>query len=404
MVAQGRSNGQRTKDKVRGSGGVALVIVAAIALMLTCRKWDNPLDPTGNRPPLTPSNPSPDSGASLVGIKPQLSWTSVDLDTGDAARFDAYMDTVSFDLRDSSISADTSKWLCTNWPNDTLAASKLRFKTLYYWQVRALDKFGLDTIIGPVWCFTTRDTNYAPNQPHSPTPGDSSTGIMPHTVLSWRCGDPDPGDIVTYDIYFGTSDPLDCVARGQRDSSFTPTNLQYDSLYYWSIVARDESGDSAVGPLWQFQTAAPFFITAPDTGDRLKMYSTDTMTWTGGPPIVTRGGGVGVREFRAAGILAATDSVVIHRSTDDGASWIRLGRATTPGQFVWQIPAPATESARVRVRVYASTDTMTGTSGRFAIDDTISAPGVNSKGSRSRTRLLPASGLSLPVRQEPTNR
>ena len=373
---------KRTKDKVRGGGGVVLVIVAAIALMLTCRKWDNPFDPTGNHPPLTPSNPSPDSGASLVGIKPQLLWTSVDLDTDDVARFDAYMDTVSFDLRDSGMSADTSKWLCTDWPSDTLTVSKLRFKTRYYWQVRALDKFRLDTIIGPVWCFTTRDTNYAPNQPHSPTPGDSSAGIMPHTVLSWRCGDPDSVDIVTYDIYFGTSDPLDCVAKGQRDSSFIPADLQYDSNYYWSIVARDESGDSAVGPLWQFRTAAPLSITAPDTGERLTMYSIDTMAWTGGPPISMRGGGFGVREPRAAGILAAPDSVVIHRSTDDGASWIRLGRATTPGQFVWQVPAPATESARVRVRVYASTDTMTGTSGRFAIDDTISVLGTTSKGSR----------------------
>ena len=69
--------------------------------------------------------------------------------------------------------------------------------------------------------------------------------------------------------------------------------------------------------------------------------------------------------------MAAADSTIIYRSIDDGMSWIRLGPATTPGLFVWQVLAPAAESARVRVRVYASTDTMTGTSGRFAIDDTL---------------------------------
>jgi hypothetical protein len=91
-------------------------------------------------------------------------------------------------------------------------------------------------------------------------------------------------------------------------------------------------------------------VTVPDTGEQLRIDSQDTITWTGGPP--------------------AVDSTVLYRSVDDGASWVSLGRATTPGQFVWQVPGPATESARVKVAAYASTDTMTGTSGRFEVLDT----------------------------------
>ena len=312
-----------------------------------------------------------------------MSWTSVDPDTDDIVQFDVYLDTVSFDLRDTSEPPDTSRRLCKGWPHDTLTTAKLNLKTKYYWQVVARDNF-VDTI-GPVWSFATRDTNHAPDDPHSPSPGDSSTGIMPHTVLSWRGGDPDSGDIVTYDVYFGDSDSQPCAQQGQRDSSFTPANLLYDSLYYWRVVARDESGDSTVGPLWQFRTAAMLAITAPDTGERLKMYASDTITWIGGPSGARSPFRLSRGKLKTAGVrspassyrlnmaagLDAVDSVVAYRSSDDGGSWTRLGRASTPGQFVWQVPEPATESARVMVRAFVSADTMTGTSGRFAICDTM---------------------------------
>jgi len=152
------------------------------------------------------------------------------------------------------------------------------------------------------------------------------------------------------------------------------------------VTAYDNHGDSAVGPLWQFQTAAPISVKAPDTGERLRMYTTDTITWIGGPSgarrtsgasrIVLNTDGVRPRVNPTAEIIAAADSTVIYRSTDDGASWIRKGRTATPGQFVWQVPGPATESARVKVVAYASTDMMTGTSARFTIEDTLSSSGV----------------------------
>jgi hypothetical protein len=59
-----------------------------------------------------------------------------------------------------------------------------------------------------------------------------------------------------------------------------------------------------------------------------------------------------------AGLVFAAKPCPSCGSNDDGVSWIRLDQALAPGQFVWQVSSPATESARVRVRVYASTDTI----------------------------------------------
>jgi YVTN family beta-propeller protein len=390
MVAGRKSEVRRTKGGIELAGSVlSLVLLAALAIVLTCRKWDNPYDPLNNSPPAPPSNPSPDSGAVLVGIRPQLSWTSVDPDYGDTARFDVYLDTASFDLRNASHSPDTSKRLCANWPHDTLSTLKLSFASRYYWQVLARDNLGVDTI-GPVWCFTTRDTNHAPDAPHSPTPADSSFGLMLHTVISWSCGDPDSADVLTYDVYFGSVDSQPLARQGQQDTFYAPVDLQYDSPYCWRVVARDESGDSTAGPLWQFRTAAPIRVTAPDTGEELRMYAVDTIAWTGGPgqgriqfsasrpglrPPVVKSIASGRKRLIASRPDAA-DSTVVYRSSDDGATWLRLGLVIEPGRFVWQVPEPATESARVMVRAFASGDTMAGTSGRFTVSDTLPPPPI----------------------------
>jgi hypothetical protein len=241
-----------------------VAIVAAMALMLTCRKWDNPLDPTGNHPPTMPSRPSP---------------------------------------------------------------------------------------------------------------ADSGMGRDSGLMLSWHSYDPDGGDTAYFSIFFDTVSSPRMVKDSCTDTTFRPTNATRLTEYYWQVIAYDNHGDSAAGPLWQFQTVAPVSVTAPDTGERLRMYSTDTITWIGGPygtpSFVPKTNDASPRGEQSAKMLVAADSTVVYRSTDGGRLWIRLGRATIPGRYVWQVPAPATESARVKVWVYASTDTMTGMSGRFAIEDTL---------------------------------
>ena len=194
--------------------------------------------------------------------------------------------------------------------------------------------------------------NHPPTAPTNPSPADSGIGQDSGLVLSWHSHDLDDGDSVYFTILFDTVAPPETVAAGWTDTTFGLPKLDSPKRYYWQVIASDNHDTSAAGPIWQFQTVVPLAVTAPDTGERLTLYTTDTITWTGGPS-------------------GAVDSIIIQRSTDDGAAWSRLGQATTPGQCVWQVPAPATEYARVRVQVYLSTTAMTGTSGRFAIEDTL---------------------------------
>jgi hypothetical protein len=102
----------------------------------------------------------------------------------------------------------------------------------------------------PVWSFTT-GINNPPNAPSNPNPANGSINIPIDTDLSWTCGDPD-GDIVAFDIYFGTVNPPPQVANNVTE--YDPGLLELNTTYYWKIVAWDEHGASTAGHIWRFTT------------------------------------------------------------------------------------------------------------------------------------------------------
>jgi len=61
-----------------------------------------------------------------------------------------------------------------------------------------------------------------PNEPSNPAPGDGATDVSLGTDLSWTGGDPDPGDAVTYNVYFGTDPDPPLVVAGLTDTNYDP--------------------------------------------------------------------------------------------------------------------------------------------------------------------------------------
>jgi hypothetical protein len=96
--------------------------------------------------------------------------------------------------------------------------------------------------------------NQPPNTPSDPTPIDGAVDVSLDITLSWTGGDPDPGDFVTYDVFFGTTSPPPLITQNISTPSFSPGYLEYNQLYYWKIVAWDSYGLTADGPLWSFST------------------------------------------------------------------------------------------------------------------------------------------------------
>ncbi len=105
-----------------------------------------------------------------------------------------------------------------------------------------------------VRCLEGDAPNLPPLVPSNPSPPNGSTGQLSSLILSWSCGDPD-GDFLTFDIYFGTTNPpAFMVSAGQSDTTCARNDLSRFTTYFWRVVAKDALGDSTSGPVWSFTT------------------------------------------------------------------------------------------------------------------------------------------------------
>lgn len=102
--------------------------------------------------------------------------------------------------------------------------------------------------------YTFTIENRPPNNPSNPSPENNTTEVSIYSGLHWSGGDPDPGDTVTYDVYFGTSlFPPYKGTTSITSYSFT-TLLSYNTTYYWKIVAKDNHDEITEGSIWNFRT------------------------------------------------------------------------------------------------------------------------------------------------------
>jgi len=117
-------------------------------------------------------------------------------------------------------------------------------------------------------------TNNPPNTPNNPNPQDDATNIDINTDLSWTCNDPDD-DPLTYNIYLEANDPTPdiIVSQNQTATTYNPTTMNSNTHYYWTIIAKDNQGQTTTGPTWDFTTGSqtnnppynPFTLSGPST-------------------------------------------------------------------------------------------------------------------------------------------
>jgi hypothetical protein len=96
--------------------------------------------------------------------------------------------------------------------------------------------------------------NSPPYPPSNPSPGDDDINVSIATDLIWVGGDPDVGDTVRYDVYFGTTSVPLKVASNQSFTTYNLGVLAYSTQYFWYIVSWDSHGSSTKGELWSFTT------------------------------------------------------------------------------------------------------------------------------------------------------
>ncbi len=117
--------------------------------------------------------------------------------------------------------------------------------TLYVWEVI---------------CFTTSGRLHLSSSTSAPSagPGHLRTQVR-HATHNQRSTstDPNPGDTVKYDVYFGTSSPPPLEAEDLNWAVYDPFGIdpmELGTVYYWQIVTEDSQGLTTEGPIWHFTT------------------------------------------------------------------------------------------------------------------------------------------------------
>ncbi len=121
--------------------------------------------------------------------------------------------------------------------------SSLPDDVVIYWKVKAVDTGSLETwSLQQDWSFVVSIPD--PPLPFdllSPADGDTVETLTP--TLSWQATtDPDPGDTVTYTLYYGTDPGLGSgtvIVSGLAEPAFTTPALDDNTLYYWKVEAVD---------------------------------------------------------------------------------------------------------------------------------------------------------------------
>jgi len=216
-----------------------------------------------NNPPNMPNNPQPANGATNVDFDINLIFNGGDPNPTDTVIYSLYFGTINPPpFKTSSVVSGSQTTII-------MIPGTLNPNTKYYWKITAQDNYG-ETTTGPIWNFTTTATNNPPNMPNNPNPTNYETDVWVETALSWTGGDPD-GDFVTYDFYFGTNSTPPFKWNNANHTTLFPLigRLEYNTTYYWKIIAIDEHGATTSGPIWSFTTEAAKSITviSPNGGE-----------------------------------------------------------------------------------------------------------------------------------------
>jgi PKD repeat protein len=126
---------------------------------------------------------------------------------------------------------------------------------LYIVTLNVTDDDGADDAVQKtIIVFTSNNPPYTAS---NPSPEDNETNVpIINVTFTWSGGDPDSGDLVTYDIYFGISSSPPLIVNNQSATTYDLGTLDYSTKYYWKIVTWDDHGVSTEGPLWNFITTS----------------------------------------------------------------------------------------------------------------------------------------------------
>ena len=185
--------------------------------------------------PGCPNYVSPAASATNITLTPILTWTA---GTGTTTGYDVYFGTSA-----------SPPLVSTNQVGTNYVPSALTANTVYFWKV-----IPNNNNVQPASCTTIQFTTATvPGCVNYVSPTASATNITLTPTLSWTAG---TGTTTGYDVYFGTAANPPIVSTNQAGTTYTPSALTANTVYFWKVVPSNNGAKPTTCTTIQFTTKA----------------------------------------------------------------------------------------------------------------------------------------------------
>ncbi|MGQ7945819.1 hypothetical protein [Flavobacterium sp. WC2509] len=169
---------------------------------------------------------------------------------------DANQDAIIYQIQIAKDNTFSQIVKTTEGPN--LSQSILLEKNMaYYWRIKATDSNGLSSNYSPTYKFYTSGDaviNHLPFSPDLLNPTINTVLTTATATLKWDATDVDATDVLTYDVYFGTTNPPTAKVSQNITAKMLDVPLVTAKEYFWKVVVKDNKGGETVGQVWKFKT------------------------------------------------------------------------------------------------------------------------------------------------------
>ena len=225
----------------------------ASILIVACSGGDD--EPAPTPPPNDPVNSAPSRVSQLIFPSSDLLCIDNTITFEWSASTDPDGDPISYRIVIAT-DRDLTNIVEQRTVSSTSVTITLNQGVAYYWAVTARDNQGAEASPSVTFAFYTEGpgiSNHAPFTAALNAPGNGDMVSAGSVNLSWTGGDADPGDVLSFDVYFGeTEDPplieSDLAAENVDVSTVSGTT------YYWRVDTIDDSGIKTIGQVWTFDT------------------------------------------------------------------------------------------------------------------------------------------------------
>ncbi|WP_282086772.1 hypothetical protein [Aquimarina algiphila] len=224
------------------------IVILSSLFLFSCSGDDNTVVQLVNNVPSIPSLVFPTNNLVCTNFNLEFDW---------GAAVDSDGDALSYTI-DIATDSGFTTILFTATTTETVNTFTLEKGTTYFWRVKAIDSMGNESKYSDVQTFFTEPdagVNTIPNAPLiiSPSLGERVSGT--NITLDWDATDED-NDPLTFDLYFGDTNPPVLVSENINVSTFDVT-VSANTTYYWRVVVKDDKQGTTIGQIWNLRTEVP---------------------------------------------------------------------------------------------------------------------------------------------------